>query len=232
MALRILCSIVVWLAYTLIIFVPLFLIGLVLVPLATVCGTYDVTFDPVKYAKGEDPDVYHFTWPFMWLWDNYEDGIANTMYYQSPSFFKVVMKWYFRNPVNNLRLVPYLSCDIHPNKVSFWCSTGDFTFLEPAPATDDFFQPGLMRIMYDFDTKVPQWWFAWQGLYSNFWWQFEMPFTVKIPFTSLGYSEGDLIRFWCGWKLYPTDIYGVTEYRKRGASFAHQFKRIAKVGEW
>lgn len=231
MTLRILLSIALWVAYTLLVFLPLFLIGLILVPLAVLCGAYHSEIDQVKEDKGEYPVVYHFTWPFMWLWDNYEDGIMNQTYFYSPNHLIQAMYWYLRNPVNNLRIVPYLSADLYPDKINFWGSVDGLVLFKPAPVSDDLFEQPLIRLMDEFDTKKPQWWFAWQGVYSNFFWQFKMPFTLKVPFTKLGYNKGDLMRFWIGWKIYPTDIYGITEYRMRGAGFALQFKVVARENE-
>jgi hypothetical protein len=37
---------------------------------------------------------------------------------------------------------------------------------------------------------------------------------------------GRLRRLWIGWKIKPTDIYGVTAYRADGAGYTTQFKVV------
>lgn len=168
------------------------IIGWVVIPIAALCRAY-------SSSKSGGQTVWHFTWKWMFLWDNYEDGIANDTYVKFNSMFMRIVYWScFRNPVNNLRIVPYLSCKIDPERVDFRGSFGGRESSEVAIRT--------------YDTKVPQWFYCWQGLYSNFYWQFN--------------AFGKLWRLWIGWKIYPTDIYGVTEYRKLGAGFATQFKRV------
>lgn len=193
--------------FTFLVRLPLFLLGWILVPLAAILNAYYTRYDQNKAAKKEDPIVYHFIWPFMFLWDNYEDGVANNMYSRHSNMFLRICSWYNRNPVNNLRITPYLSCKVEPSKINF---IGSFADSKDAPSNinEIWFKSHIMQ----YDTKVPQYFLCWQGLYSCFYWQFEM--------------GGKLRRLWLGWKLYPTDIYGVTEYRKLGAGFATQFKRI------
>lgn len=170
------------------------LLGWVLVPIAALCKAYKSEYDPAKDLKKENPIVYHFTWSLMFIWDNFEDGIANDMYYKSDSLFKRIIYWScIRNPANNLRVVPHLSCKIDPIRVRYIGNQSD---------------------IYKYDTKIPQWFFAWQGVYSNLFYQFKI--------------GSSLYRFWIGWKIFPTDIYGVTSYRKDGAGFATQFKKISK----
>jgi hypothetical protein len=97
------------------------------VPIAAACKAYYAIFDPGKEAKGENPIVMHFTWGFMHLWDNYEDGIANDMYYKAPNTFLQIVYWScFRNPVNNARITPPFRCIITPSKVRFIGTFGDY----------------------------------------------------------------------------------------------------------
>lgn len=178
-----------------------YIFGWILVPTAAAFKAYK-----------KENELYHFTWPFMFPWDNYGDGIANDTYYKAPNMFLQILYWScVRNPTNNLRIVPILSCNIDPSKVDF---IGNFGSKKQLFALSKLFnQPETTKeIINKYDTKVPQWFFAWQGLYSNFYWQFMM--------------RGHLWRFWIGWKIYPTDVYGVTEYRKFGAGFALQFKKV------
>jgi hypothetical protein len=66
---------------------------------------------------------------------------------------------------------------------------------------------------YDLDSKDFIY-FAWHGVYS----------TLRIQRKMLGKRR----RFWIGWKLYPEDIYGVTDHRSASAGFATQLKVIEK----
>lgn len=174
------------------------LLGWILIPLAAACKAY-------KRRKSlyYDYDVMAFTWPIMWIYNNEEDGIdAGSNYWEAKTKFQQIVYWSAnRNPTNNLRFVKYLTCDIVPNKVRFIGSFGD----GPWSGTK-------YENIQKYDTKVPQWFFAWQGLYSCFYWQFML--------------KGKLKRFWIGWKIYPTDIYGVTPYRKYGSGFGLQFKTV------
>jgi hypothetical protein len=164
--------------------IPTIILGLVLVPIAAAC---------MAYHRIYLTNVWHFNWRLMWLWDNYEDGIANDTYIKFNSMFMRIVYWSaIRNPSNNLRLVPYLSCQVNPLKVKF---------------------VGSLNKITEYDSKTPQWFICWQGLYSCWYYQFML--------------GGKLRRIWIGWKIYPTDIYGVTEYRKRGAGFATQFKVVS-----
>lgn len=69
--------------------------------------------------------------------------------------------------------------------------------------------------MYDRKPAAPEWFYAWHGIYSNIWWQFKFN---KV-----------IYRLWAGHKIFPSDIYGVTPYRKDGAGFAIQFKAVNKT---
>ena len=199
--LRILWGIISWMGFTFLINLPTILLGWILIPIAAACGAYEA-------YQGHDgagtPRVqYRFTWKFMWLWDNEEDGIADKTYWVAPNMFLQILYWSCnRNPSHNLSNVPYLNCKIQPEKVRFVGSEGNKTDEKP-PKNNNY-------MLYD--TKIPQWFFAWQGPYSNFYWQFIL--------------NGKLRRFWIGWKIYPTDINGVTPYRKNGAGFATQWKAV------
>ena len=175
--------------------IVMIVLGWFFVPLAAFFGAYYGIYDQLKDQKGEFPIVYHFTWPFMYPWDNDEDGIANQTYWIAPNYFLQIVYWScVRNPVNNLRFVPYLKLDIDPTKVQFIGNLDD---------------------VEKYDTKIPQWFLCWQGIKSCIYIQWKM--------------FGGLWRFWLGWKVYPTDVNGVTPYRKNGAGFATQFKRVAKL---
>jgi len=203
--LRLIFSIFVWLIYHLGIAVPLILLGWITVPVAALCKAYKPTnsFDGVGNPRVD----YHFTWPFMFVWDNHEDGIANDTYVKFESMFMRIVYWScVRNPVNNLRMVPYLSCKIEPSKVKF---IGSFVDSDEWALGPEVFELQVRR----YDTKIPQWFFAWQGLHSNLYWQFE--------------CMGKLWRLWIGSaKIYPTCIYSVPKYLVKGSGPVLQFKRV------
>lgn len=199
----IIVRILLWPIFIFLVFIPLLIIGWVMVPLAAICRAYEKTDDNLD--KPADGPIYQFTWPIMFVWGNYEDGIANRNYKQFDSMFMQIVYWScIRNPVNNLRVMPILSCKIEPKRVEF---IGSFGHLHGNSMSKN-----LTETIKSYDTKIPQWFFAWHGLYSNFYWQFNL--------------FGKLRRIWVGWKIYPTDIYGVTKYRESGAGFAQQFKVV------
>lgn len=202
--------------------IPLIILGWVLIPIAAACKAYKPDLDfvmsygdlPGVTAKGDDVK-YHFTWPFMFLWDNYEDGIANDTYWKAPNMFLQIVYWSAnRNPTNNLRIVPYLSCKLNPEKIGFRGSfiSSDFDATDPVPEMAATRFAYKLATVNKYDTKIPQWFFAWQGFYTNFYWQFNL--------------GGKLRRFWIGWKIYPTTIYKIPEYQKNGAGFALQWKVV------
>jgi hypothetical protein len=212
----------------------LLLLGKVLVPFAVSRRAYAVK-DRVLYT-GEVVPHYYFTWRLMWLWDNDEEGIA---WYVAddgdpndiPARILYSAK---RNPVNNLRYVPYLSLKIDPKKVRFTGSGVD--------CTDERMQEVLLDPKFDYsplveaydDDAIDSESFTWCGIYSNY----RVHFTVKqrrfYPHLERAIKfifREDLTiagryRFWIGWKIYPEDIYGVTDHRKESAGFGSQFKKI------
>jgi hypothetical protein len=209
---NILLAIPCWIAYQLFIFLPLLLAGWIIVPVAALCKAYEKTDD--NLSKPNDGPIYHFTWSFMSLWDNYEDGIANQNYVKFKSQFMRIVYWScVRNPVNGLRISPTFSCKIVPEKVRFIGSITNKTWYGKAyPATPSIDWEKATRT---YDTKIPQWFFCWQTIWhSNFYWQFR--------------AMGKLWRFWIGnAKIYPTDIYGGPYgYRELGSGPVAQFKRV------
>ena len=199
MILRLLISLPIWALY-IAMQIVLIILGWIFVPIAAALELYTFSLPPSN-PKG----VYHFTNKFMWLWDNFEDGIANDTYWKAPNTFLQIIYWScLRNPVNNLRVTPFLSCKITAKKVGFYGSFADSS------------EKYLVRDAVEkYDTKVPQWFFAWCGWrFSNFYLQFNF--------------LGNLYRFWIGSaKIYPTDIYGgPLGYREQGAGMVTQFKKV------
>lgn len=181
-------------------------LGWVVVPIAVMCRAHQTFVTTSIY--GEQVEKTHFTWRLMWLWDNNEDGCgAGRQYRDMGSLGWQIIYWScLRNPVNNLRFVPILSCDISPNRVRFigyfgeWLGETYSAVLHAPPS------------VREYDTKVPQWFICWHGFYMCWYWQFVW--------------RGQLRRLWLGWKIKPTDIYGVTTYRVDGAGFTSQFKVV------
>lgn len=176
----------------------LIIIGWVVVPIGAAFKLYDWQIG--KDGAGNPRWEAHFTPKWLWLWSNDEDGIANDTYVKFKSEFLQILYWScWRNPVNNLRYVPYLSVKINPLHVRYWGSFGS--------------HPGVADL-YD-KNDLSFWYYCWHGVYSNF----------RIHFKFIKWR----FRFWIGWKVFPGDVHGVSEYRKKSAGFAIQFKRVAKA---
>jgi hypothetical protein len=143
----------------------------------------------------------------MYPWSNDEDGVeAGEELVGYPTWMRIIYWSAIRNPANNLRFVKGLSCRVDPDKVEFDCS-GVYNFNGVHTITTNylyFYDDDLFRFRS----------LTWCGLYSNLRIQFKM--------------FGKIWRFWIGWKIYPHDSLGITptDYRRFGAGFATQFKRI------
>jgi len=174
-------------------------LGWVLIPVATLAGAYAERYSPISKRTR-----LQFTWPVMWVFSNEEDGVINR---EMQDYFKSdklqIIYWSaFRNPANNLRYTPYISCKIDPSKVRFIGSLGNY---------EDNLSEFELR---QYDRPTVQWFLAWQGLYSNIFIQFKL--------------FGVLKRFWIGFKIMPFDVYGVNDHRKHSAGFATQLKGVTR----
>lgn len=175
----------------------LYLIGLPLIAIELWLGRWEF-----KESK-----VYPNRWGRYWTawymgpWQNWEDGlfpIEYRMRFPERSFFKLAYTWTaLRNPVSGLRWGP-LTCIPNAKLIQFVGSLGS--------------QGKTYPQMYE--AKQPVWFFCWQGLYSNFWWQFKV--------------GSQLWRLWIGTaKLYPSDVEATNfGYRAYGAGAPFQFKRV------
>lgn len=189
-------------------------LGWILIPIAAACRAYEV--DP--RTQHQVFPVYHWRSRFMFVWDNEDDGIVDPGYSNFKSMFMRIVYWSAnRNPCDNLKYIPLLCVQIFPQDVRFVGSFGSRT----GP-----FVTGREVDIFNYDTKVTQWWFAWQGFYTGFYWVFIMPFTIKIPFTKLGYFKGDMRLFWIGWKIKPGDMFHVEKYRTPRAPGGIQFDLV------
>lgn len=197
--LRLIYFIPIWALFT-IVAVPFVVLGLVVIPISLL--RKDIEFRQSKYFLKL---ITAWGSRLMWLWGNEEDGLDKNGELKDRIFYWTAL----RNPVNNHRFVKYVGCRINPDRVRFIGSYGSVTrFLGFTPSKESEFYLGINR----YDTKTPQWFLAWQGIYSNFYLQFAI--------------NRKLYRAWVGWKIFPTDIFGVTPYRKYGAGFVYQLKRV------
>ena len=76
---KLLFHIPIWIMFETMVNIPLILLGWIVVPINAALGLYKLTYDEGKARKGENPNVYHFTCPFMYLWDNMEKREENTL---------------------------------------------------------------------------------------------------------------------------------------------------------
>lgn len=198
---RLIYSIPIW-ALMFVIGIPLYILGWVFVPIAAFAKEYS----PGKSFR-DGREIQLFNWPWMLPFLNLEDGILEGRQYKNfkSDALQIIYWSCVRNPVHGINFVPLLSVIPDPKRVRFIGSFGDCA----GPLVT---LPEELINMYD--TKIPQWFFAWQGLYSNWYWQFKI-------------GDG-LWRVWFGFKLYPTDRLGVspTSYRQKGAGCAFQVKRV------
>lgn len=184
-----------WLGFIVLVNLPLIILGWVLIAIAALCKAYTQTPD----------GLYHFTWKFMWLYDNTDDGIACNDYSGYTNMFMRIVSWSaIRNPVSNLSHVPIIMCFIDPSRLRFVGSLGNTGASTSA--------------VMAYDTNIPQWFFAWQGFYTCFYARFRMPFTQN------------LYLFWIGWKMLPTDIYHIPNYRSDGSGAGIQLNNYGPIG--
>jgi hypothetical protein len=106
--------------------------------------------------------AYHFTWPFMKLWDNQIDGIANTNYYKARNMFLQILYWYNRNPVDGLRNVPPLSDIVRPEKVRYIMAKDMSWYL----CWQSWFHSNLV-IYFRYDNKLYKFWIGTIELYPS-----------------------------------------------------------------
>jgi hypothetical protein len=115
----------------------------------------------------------------------------------------------------------YKDCGAVWKQIIYWsCLRNPANGLRWVPILSCRINPARVRFIgsssngadYDLKPTRPEWFYCWHGLYSNIWIQFMW--------------RGHLMRFWLGSKIFPSDREGVTAYRKSGAGFAIQLKRI------
>lgn len=202
---RILFGFITYILFTLLISIPTIILGWILIPPMALFNKY-TTKTETSIINGRH--ILNWKYKFMYIWSNQEDGIMGAEEYKDKSNFIRIVYWSaLRNPSNNLRFIPYLSVKIEPTKVKYIGTKP----IRQATTITDISMPEIYKYDDDRFTFIS---FTWQGLYSNFRWQFKMFDRVW--------------RFWLGWKIYPHDQLGIStsNYRYHGAGFATQFKRI------
>jgi hypothetical protein len=200
-----------WIINTLFFRTLFIIVGWLVVPIGAGFKAYKPT---IGYnGDGSKKTIYLWTWRWLALWESYDDGIANDTYVKFKSMFMKIVYWScFRNPANGMRTMPFFSVNLDPARIRFVGSFGSWGTIDEATVRK-------------YDTKIPHWFFCWQGWYSNLYIQWEM--------------LGQLWRFWIGSaKIYPADIYGGNYpadypngrfgYRSRGAGPVIQFKRVKR----
>lgn len=198
---------------TLLYFIPTYLIflalrtilitvGFILVPIMAAFHEH-TTVKTISVVNGRE--IRSWKHKFMYIWDNFEDGLMGASEYKDKSTFIRIVYWNFRNPANNMRTISYLSCKINPSKIKYILSEAkDINGkVLTTPTLRDYDRDDLR-----YTTLI------WQGIYSNLRVQFKM--------------NGKIWRFWIGWKVYAHDKLGISpaDYRYHGAGFATQFKRV------
>lgn len=180
----------------------LIIVGFIVVPLMATFHTHTTVYT-TSIINGRP--ILSWKHKFMYIFDNFEDGLIGASEFKDKSIFVRIVYWNFRNPVNNLRTLPYFSVKINPKKINYVLSSAkDFNGnVIINPTLRDYDRDDLR-----YTTLI------WQDGYSNFRIQFKM--------------FNKIWRFWIGYKIHVHDIYGIPEnsYRYNGAGFATQFKKI------
>lgn len=179
----------------------LYLLGLIMVPIALLCGAYAEQWTPFGRFK------LLFTWSFMAPWSNLEDGLFPPEYklrYPNWGFLRLAFTWCaLRNPASGLRWAPILSTKIDPFQIHFVGSLGRMGQQYPTL----------------YEEKQPSFVYIWHGYYSCFWWHFKVPFIGRLGRLQLGH------KFYAN-DWWPQDF----GYRAHGTGFSAAFKLI-QLGE-
>lgn len=184
----------IWALY-LIIKTVLIITGCIWIPIAALLKAYK-TSKSIRDGR----TILVWSWPFMWLWSNDEDGILEGhQYYTAPNDTLQIIYWAaIRNPVNNLRYT-FMCPEVKKGQVQ-WIG-----------------RPFKDAALYD--EKVAglypdQVYYAWQGLASCVY--------VVRNFGPFGRR-----RLWVGFKVYPINReIGPTAYQRGGVGFTLQWRRL------
>ena len=181
------------------------ILGWLLVPPMAIFHKYTTkTIESVVNGR----DILVWKHKFMFIWSNNEDGVvAGEELLNYPTWVRIIYWSALRNPSNNLRFIKALTCQIKPSKVQYKATA--LKNIDGLPPVS------YIRSVYYYDSDEFRFISLTNcGIYSNLRIQFKM--------------FNKIWRFWIGWKIYPHDMFGLssTDYRRFGAGFATQFKRI------
>lgn len=179
------------------------LLGLIIVPPLAILNEWTTKY---QISRINNRLIINWKWKLFYLWSNDEDGIlAGSELLKYPNWVRIIYWTAIRNPANNLRFIKYISCQLQPGKIKYVVSEckklNGVVWDKPSIF---FYDDDAFRFIS----------LTYQGLFSN----------LRIQFKMNGY----IWRFWIGWKIYPHDSLGISssDYRRFGAGFATQFKRI------
>lgn len=181
------------------------ILGYVTIPPMALLHKYTTT---TAISKINGREILVWKYKLMWIWGNDEDGLIGASEFKDSTIFVRIVYWcMWRNPANNIRFIPYLSVKPIPEKIQFKVFGKILDFDGNKVELD-----ANYRILDDDKYRFTT--LTWQGYYSN----------IRIQFKLIN----RIWRFWIGFKLYPEDKFGLWEldYRKYGAGFARQLKRI------
>lgn len=175
--LRILFSIVTWLAYEILVSLPLSIVDIPIC--AWLASGRSYTAATSVHHAGRT--IYTWSAKWAWLWSNDEDGVLGDPRYSKlherhPRWGSFIWTA-FRNSVNNLRFVPILHPVIDSTQVRW---IGNHT------------NPSARRPQGELARGTVLWALTWQGLYSGY--------VIRWQVTDTHFFQ---FRF--GWKLLPKD---------------------------
>lgn len=140
--LRLLWLLISWLAVELLLFLPLYLVGVLTFPIF-------YHYAPMKFAesrinRGEYIIAFKWGWLNEWL-GNHEDGLLPNWWLKERD--GSAYGWFLRNPICNIRFWPFVSTI-------------------PSHKTQH-----VGSLFYKPDAHVPGWFLAWHGAYHGFFFQ-------------------------------------------------------------
>lgn len=181
------------------------IVGWLVVPPLALLNRY-TTKKEISIINGRE--ILSWKSRLFFIWGNQEDGLAGAEEFKDkPLWFRIIYWSAYRNPSNNLRFISWLTVKIKPEEVRFKVfgkildfNGNEVDLIPQYTILDD--------DRYRFTTLT------WQGGYGNVRFQFKI--------------FGKIWRLWLGHKILPEDAYGLWEldYRRFGAGFGTQFKRI------
>lgn len=154
-------------------------------------------YEPRQSRFWPERDDYQWTAAWAQVFGNEEDGIDGLGTIDPDNNWKSrTINW------SEFRRIVIWSCWRNPTGNLRFCRPFGF-LIDPARvrSVGNFRHPDELDELTGF-----RWYYARHGLYSGLWLRFSK-FTFRI-----------------GWKIYPADIHGVTDYRAKGCGFALQIK--------